>query len=359
MRDHALFGVVPNDSLPMGLDAQSTPAYLQALFVYSPVAIVALDSKHRFVMCNPAFESLFQFSPDELARTSLDDLIAGPDMTQQAHDLSRSVLQGERVHTVAQRRRKDGAMLDVEVYGIPLVVNGLLSGVYGLYQDVTERNHAQLAFRELAHLMETVQEKEQRRIARELHDSTSQELAVLNWNLTLLTKMVQDSDPKLRELIAQTKEIAQQCSSHIRSASYLMHPPRLSEDGLAKALKKLATEFQQRSGLRMTINISDIGRFPEEVEITLFRVLQEGLANVLRHSGSSVVHLSLSQSPEALILAVADEGRQTAWEGSYSEAIHRCGVGFSGMHERLEQLGGSLVFRRTEVGTTLTAVLPI
>jgi PAS domain S-box-containing protein len=338
-------------------NACTIAAHLQALFEHSPVAIVALDHEHRFVMCNPAFISLFQFTQEELLATDIDHLIADPDMTLEARNLSLTVLRGEKVHTVTQRRRKDGMIVDVEIYGIPLIVDGILEGVYGVYQDITERNHAKTAYKQLSQMLNDAQHEERRRIARDLHDSTSQELAVLNWNLTMLSKMVGDRDPTLREMVAQTKEIALQCSSQIRSASYLLHPPLLGDEGLQPVVSRLAAEFESRSGIHVTLDIQDgLGRFVDVIEITIFRVLQEALANVLRHSGSPVVHLSLWEKSRWLTLIVSDEGRKAAMAFLKGD---RTGVGVSGMRERLEQLGGHLRMERTKDGTTVIAALPI
>lgn len=147
MREQASFDVTAPASLYM--DANTTAACLKALFDDSPAAIVALDSKYRFVMCNRAFEVLYQFSQKELMASDLDELITAPDTLQEAHSLSHAVLGGEKVHLISQRRRKDGMTVDVEIHGIPLMVNGVLSGVIALYQDVTERNRAQAAVRRI------------------------------------------------------------------------------------------------------------------------------------------------------------------------------------------------------------------
>ncbi len=359
MRDHKLLNaVVERPSTPM--DATTTAVCLQALFEHSPVAIVAMDSENRFVMCNLAFEALFQFSPEELSTTDPDDLIAGPDLTEEARSLSQAVLRGEKVHTVTQRRRKDGMMVDVEIYGIPLMVEGALSGVYGLYQDVTERNHAQTAFRQITLMLSNLQQEERRRIARDLHDSLSQDLAVLNWNLTLLMKMVSDKDVTLHELAAQTKDIAMQCSSQIRTTSYLLHPPLLGEEGLQPVVSRLAKEFEQRSGIQVTLDLPlDLRRFADVVEITVFRVLQEALANVLRHSGSPAVHLSLCQRSGWLTLVVSDKGKLSGARSGVTKDSEHSGVGVSGMRERLEELGGYLRIAQTDLGTTVVAALPI
>jgi two-component system, NarL family, sensor kinase len=248
----------------------------------------------------------------------------------------------------------------VEIYGIPLMVDDKLAGVYGLYQDVTERNKAQIAFREISGQLENLQQEERRRLARDLHDSTSQELAVLNWNLTRLMKLVGERDEELKTLVQQTKEIAYECSARIRSVAYLLHPPLLGEAGLTLAIPWLAEGFEQRSGIRVTLEIGpELGRYRDEVEIAIFRVVQEGLANVLRHSGSPVVEISLRQSERWLELSIRDQGKSYAREALMRAQAGRTGVGVGGMRERVEQLGGCLRIDCNESGTTVKAAIPM
>jgi two-component system NarL family sensor kinase len=359
MREHEFFEtrtVFP--FLRMNTDASAT--FLRALIENSPIAVVVLDAQHRYILCNPAFEKLFQYTPKELASAHLDDLIAGPEMAEQAGRLSRQVLQGKKVHELAQRRRRDGMTVDVEIYGIPLIVEGELTGIYGLYQDVSQRNEAQAAFRRMADRMESLQQEERRRIARDLHDSTSQELAVLNWNLTRLQGLVGDGDETLKQLVRSTREIASQCSSRIRSASYLMHPPLLGEEGLTTALDWLAKGFEERSGIQVALDVTPgLTRFRDEVEITVFRIVQEALTNVLRHSGSTTVRVSLYSHDRWLKLQISDhgEGRTRELMGQACDGIS--GVGIRGMRERVEQLGGYFEVGCEDQGTTVAATVPI
>jgi signal transduction histidine kinase len=181
---------------------------------------------------------------------------------------------------------------------------------------------------------------------------------VLNWNLTRLMNLVGDRDEALKTLVQQTKEIAYECSSRIRSAAYLLHPPLLGETGLALAIPWLAEGFEQRSGIRVTLEISpELGRYRDELEIATFRIVQEGLANVLRHSGSPVVKISLLERAGWLELVVKDQGNGLARQITQSRA-KRNGVGISGMHERVEQLGGCLQIDSDEEGTTVKATIP-
>jgi PAS domain S-box-containing protein len=366
MKENGLPDVDLYPARPWSSPPGSDP-HLQALIEHSPIAILILDAHHRYRMCNPAFERLFQYTHPELLVATPDELIAGPELTHEANHLSNRVLQGAKVHIVTQRRRKDGAVLDVELHGVPLMVEGELTGVYALYQDVTERNRTRTALLQMSDKLQNLQQEERRRIARDLHDSTSQELAVLNWNLTRLQRLVQhDEDPTLHELVEQTKELAYQCSAKIRSASYLLHPPLLEKAGLCSAIAWLAEGFEQRSGIRVLIDsLPKLGRIAAEAEVALFQTLQESLANVLRHSGSPVVRISLRKNAQWLRLAVSDEGkganpetRPESVEPSFQETLESRGLGIRGMRERLEHLGGSLTLSRSSHGTTLVATVP-
>ncbi len=358
MKEHKCFEA-PTLLPFMQMHASTSATYLRALIEHSPIAIIVLDAQHRYTVCNPAFEALFQYSSKELFSADLDQLIAGPEMVDEAMRLSRLVLAGQKVHTVTQRRRRDGMMVDVELYGIPLMVDGELAGVYGLYQDVTERNKARTAFRAISDQMDHLQQEERRRIARDLHDSTAQELTVLEWNLTRLDTLVADKDETLRLLVQQTREIASQCSARIRSASYLLHPPLLGEGGLTLAVSRLAEGFEQRSGILVRLEMSsDVGRFNDAVEIAVFRIVQEALSNVLRHSGSDAVHIALHRNERWLHLEISDQGRSHQQEALKQENECGSGVGVRGMRERVEQLGGCFRIDCNGMGTAVMAAIP-
>jgi signal transduction histidine kinase len=185
-------------------------------------------------------------------------------------------------------------------------------------------------------------------------------LAVLNWNLTRLMNLVGDRDEGLKTLVRQTKEIAYECSARIRSVAYLLHPPLLGAAGLTQAVPWLAEGFEQRSGIRVTLDMSpDLGRCRDEVEIAVFRIVQEGLANVLRHSGSPVAKISLHRKAGWVELAVSDRGKGHAREALMQARDRRNGIGISGMRERVEQLGGCFQIDCSDDGTIVKATIPM
>ncbi|MBW4038788.1 MAG: PAS domain S-box protein [Acidobacteria bacterium] len=359
MTEHEFFEA--HTVLPfLSTDVETSVAYLRALIDCSPIAIVVLDSQHRYQMCNSSFVKLFQYTRDELRGSDLDVLIADPNEVEEAARLTKMVRNGVKIHEVAHRRRRDGMMIDVEIYGIPLMANGVLAGVYGLYQDVTERNRAQTALRQITNQMEDLQQKERRRIARDLHDSTAQELAVLNWNLARLDSEVQNYNSDLIALVRETREIASQCSSRIRSAAYLLHPPLLGDEGLPLALDSMVKEFGRRSGINVALDLGpEVNRFCDEIEIAVFRIVQEALANVLRHSGSPLVDISLHIRGQWLSLEVSEPGNGGAVGPLLREPDLAPGLGMLGMRERAEQLGGYLNTYRSDGGTTLVAMVPL
>jgi two-component system, NarL family, sensor kinase len=341
-------------------DSGCSSIYLQALIENSPIAIVVLDSFHRYALCNPAFQRLFKYSPEELAASTLDDLISTPRFAEEAARLTRLVMQGTHTHCVTQRRQKNGMIVDVEVYGVPLIVNGQVMGVYGLYQDITERNRSIHASRHISGKIDIIQQEERRRIARDLHDSTSQELAALNWNLNRLTRLVAGGEESLRELVEYSRQLAQECSEKIRSASYLLHPPFLYQADLASAIEDLSQGFQHRSGVDVELSLcGDLDSLPSEVEATFYRIVQEGLANTLRHSHSLRVRVSLQWHSNWLKLTMANE--ETGDHDKDSPGVPRrsTGTGIEGMRERLNQLGGALQVQHRKNGMTISASLPI
>lgn len=336
-------------------DAETYSTYLDALIEHSPIAIIVLDAQHRFEMCNPAFEELFQYGRESLIAANVDGLISAPGCSKDAPSLTRRVLQGHKVHAITRRRRKDGEIIEVELYGVPLIVNGTIRGVYGLYQNITARNRAESALRQLSSRLMHLQEEERRRIARDLHDTTSQELAVLNINLQRLEDMLDENDSRLRPLLSETLQLATECSQKIRTASYLLHPPLLEEAGLRPAVLWLVNGFAERSGIRVSVSIApDFGRLCKEVELALFRVIQESLANVLRHSESAVAEVDIRDTGRGVEVTIADHGRGLRGGLEKSES-RMAGVGIAGMRERLEQLGGSLQVRSDGHGTTVYA----
>ena len=213
------------------------------------------------------------------------------------------------------------------------------------YQDLQRQ---QQRYRALVGDMQRLQDSERRRLGRELHDSTGQVLAALEINLSRLQKRSVDPDPETRRLLDQSLDLAKQSLGEIRTASYLLHPPLLDEMGLATALRWLADGFRERSDIRLHVMVPDrMERLPAELELALFRVAQEALTNVHRHSGARSAEIRLYSDAESVTLCVSDTGRGMSGAGA--------GVGLAAMRERMQQVGGEFTVTSVDGGTSVCA----
>jgi len=223
---------------------------------------------------------------------------------------------------------------------------------------VAERRRATTEVQDLSARLLNAQDEERRRIARELHDSTGQNLTAALLNLRGMAESGALHD-KERVAVEESGRILDEVHAEIRTLSYLLHPPLLDEVGLAPALRWYVDGFIKRSGIDVQLRAgADIGRLERDVEIALFRVVQECLTNVYRHSGSKTAEIHLTWLPEGLVLIVSDTGRGIGSEVAIGRSGDALGVGIAGMRARLNQLGGRLEIHSTAAGTTVSARLP-
>ncbi len=246
--------------------------------------------------------------------------------------------------------------------GRPWFLHGVGFDVTELKQAEEELKHRGEELRQLTANLLSIQDEEQRRIARELHDGAAQNLAAVAMNLSLLMdSQASAREPQSRRILSESLALVQQCVRELRNLSYLLHPPLLDDLGLAAALKSYVEGFSQRSGIRVTLEIPpDLKRLSPEVETALFRITQEGLANVHRHSGSPRARIRITLAPTEVRLEVEDEGKGQVPLGNNGNGNGaRFGVGIPGMRERAQQLGGRMEIKSDSRGTVVTVTLPL
>jgi len=210
------------------------------------------------------------------------------------------------------------------------------------------------------HLLE-LQDEERRRIGRELHDSTAQELAALGMNIGLVLQRNEGRNATDDALLSDSLAIVEQCNREIRTITYLLHPPLLEDMGLAAALHEYVDGFSQRSGIQVTVDVSsNLGRLSTPIEQALFRVLQESLGNVHRHSGSETAVVRFWGDKGSVILEITDQGHGLPSDMIAREdgRISKVGVGIAGMRERIRQLGGRFTIESGAKGVTVRAIVP-
>ena len=205
-----------------------------------------------------------------------------------------------------------------------------------------------------------LQDEERRRIARELHDSVGQMLAALKMNLSAVRGDIERLS-KTANALADSESLVHEMTTEVRTISHLLHPPLLDEAGLSSALRWYVDGFAVRSKIRVDLDLpEDFGRLPRESETAIFRVVQECLTNIHRHSGSALAKIRLRQRDQEVIVEVADKGKGIPPEKRKEMSSSGLpGVGIRGMRERLRQLGGTLEIDSNGAGTVITVRLPI
>jgi signal transduction histidine kinase len=222
-----------------------------------------------------------------------------------------------------------------------------------------ELNVAIAGLRQLSARLLQAQDDERRRLARELHDSVGQLLAAITMNI----QTVQSTPllPAAAAASAENAKLIDQISTEIRTMSHLLHPPLLDEVGLASALRWYIDGFSKRSKISVNLEIAgDFGRLSNDMEIAIFRIVQECLTNVHRHSNSNIGEVRLERDAERVSVEIKDAGKGIPLEKQKAlSSSQQGGVGFRGMRERIQQLGGRLEIQSDERGTIVKAAMPV
>src|SRR6266478_798850 len=223
---------------------------------------------------------------------------------------------------------------------------------------ITERKRAEESLRELSGRLLQMQDEERRRIARELHDSAGQILAALSMNLTPLEPEANKISPSAARAITESLGLVNELSKELRTISHLLYPPLLDEVGLSSALRLFLEGFEKRSKIKVNLDIpGNFERLPPELETAIFRVVQECLTNIHRHSGSRVAAIRVTRDGNEVKVEVRDQGKGMPSGGNGSHK--KVGVGIQGMRERIKQFGGCFEILSDKKGTTVVATVPV
>ncbi len=330
--------------------------FLDALIFNSPFGIVIKDEYQRVRFCNPAFERMFQFFQSEIEGMDLDQLIAPHDRDGAAHLTGLSRETGI-VHATTQRRRRDGTLLDVELHGVRLFSDSKFVGAFAFYQDISERKRSEEKLQALRSRLTRAQEEERARIARDLHDDTGQRLALLSIDLEQLKQFSVKSQSALTPQLDSLVRIASEITSDVHSVSRRLHPSQVELLGLVRALANFCKDFASRNSMEIRFVHPDHPPSPSrDVALCLFRVAQEAIRNVHKHSGVREAVVELKEVAGALHLRVSDSG--AGFDPASLDSAP--GIGLLSMEERLRSMGGELAVQSTlGGGTTVEASIPL
>ena len=368
-------------SIKVPVEGSSARAQLPAntieLLNLADDAIVVCAVDRTIVFWNSGAAAMYGWTVAEAVGQNIHDLLKTT--FPESRDAVRNTLFADGIW--------EGELIHVSKSGKPIVVtskhvlqrdeNGEPVRILEINRDITTRKlmeqelkHSQAelekivgqrtaALRALSSRLMRVQDEERRRIARELHDSLGQYLTDVQIRLDMLSAHVPAAQA---ETLALARNSVQRSIVETRTLSYLLHPPLLDEAGLTSAVRWYVEGFAERSGIEAQLKLPpDLGRLPETVETAVFRILQESLTNVHRHSGSKSVQVELAKARDQLILTVRDFGRGIPAESLEASQPNgrSVGVGLAGMRERVNDLGGRLDIQSSSKGALITVSVPV
>ncbi|MGA8554871.1 MAG: PAS domain S-box protein, partial [Candidatus Acidiferrales bacterium] len=391
-----------SDELPaLRLKADKAIGLLASIVDSSDDAIISKTLDGVITSWNAGAERLFGYTAKEAVGQPISMIIPLDRRDEETKILAR-LRQGERIdHFDTVRLRKDGTELEIALTISPVRdAAGKTIGASKIARDISGRkrverelHESEQRLRTLADALDTqaqfrtqelrrrnaeilqqsdqlrdlsgrlmsTQDEERRRIARDLHDSAGQNLAALAMILTQIENDAKRNPTRLSQTVKDARDLIEGLTEEIRTTSYLLHPPMLDEIGLSSALGWYTQGLAERSGLRIELKIpDDLGRLAPEVELAIFRLVQECLTNIHRHSGSKTAVIRIAREPDKIYAEVQDHGKGMSPE-RFAEVQSQsvgAGVGIRGMRERVRQAHGELTVDSNALGTTITAIFP-
>ena len=357
--------------------AERTRGRLAAIVESSDDAMISKILDGTITSWNKGAEHLFGYTAEEVIGQNIT-IIIPPDRLSEEVMILQRLRRGERIeHFDTLRMRKDGTMIDISLTISPIKdPDGRVIGASKVARDITERKRAERALQEAHDHLESLvalrtaavrklsaqmirsQDEERRRISRELHDSVGQQLAYAKMSLASKGPGVTEENAKA---LGQVADALDQCLTETRTISYLLHPPLLDEVGFPSAASWYVEGFSKRSGIQVNFDIPKTSaRLPGDVELVLFRILQESLTNVHRHAHTQSVEVQLQVGNSEVALEVRDHG-----QGMPPEFLERFrtngggGVGLNSMRERITELGGRFEIQSGTTGTLVRVAIPL
>ena len=375
---HKAASPVPIDR-PRGTPAEQPDLFRLLVESIRDYAVFVLDTEGRVLTWNPGAQALKGYTRDEIVGAHFSKFYLPEAIASGWPERELMLARKEgRFADEGWRVRKDGTSFWASVIITPLTsIDGKLTGFAKVTQDLTDRRQAEervqalnrelrqrvteldqsrrvielrtLELQTLSGRLLVVQDEERRRLARELHDDLGQQLSALK----MMLPKASGND--------EVHQIAETAISTVRNLSYLLHPPLLDETGLRSALYWYVDGMVKRSGIQVSLTIKPqvFPRLAKDIEVTIFRIVQESLTNVYRHANSDSARVDIEKQPEWVVIRVRDYGKGVPQNVSGKRSSSNLGVGITGMRERVRQFGGELTLSGAEPGTLVEAKIPL
>jgi PAS domain S-box-containing protein len=345
-------------------ELQSSERFRQIAGILREVLLLSNADFSEILFVNNAYEAIWGRTAESLyadPRSWLEGV--HPDDRQQVQEAVQRLVDGEPFESLECRVvRTDGSISWVRLRAYPVVdAQGHPYRIVGTAHEFTKRKQAEEAVRQLSGRLLRLQDEERRRIARDLHDSTGQDLVALATMLGQLSDSIPSVERKPHRLLSECKALTDKCIRDVRTLSYVLHPPVLDQAGLEDAIRDYVEGFTKRSGIQVELGLSSrLGRMERDIELALFRVVQESLTNIQRHSGSQRATIRIHRDSD-LTLEISDlgPGLSAPVPKRKKELRFDVGVGIPSMHERVKLVGGRLEIDSTSYGTTVRVTIPL
>ncbi len=311
--------------------------------------------------CNERWRSYMGLGLEDLRGDGWQSMLHPDDRKRVLKAWHESVTNGTPYEQEERHRSADGTYRWFLARGVPLRnAEGRIVRWYGTNTDIEDRKQAEEELRRVSGQLLRLQDDERRGIARDLHDSTGQDLVALATMLGQVRRSIPSGERKSRRLLSECKALADRCIREVRTLSYVLHPPVLDEAGLGDAIRDYVHGFTERSGIHVELDLSPrLGRMAREVELAVFRVVQESLTNIQRHSGSLQAKIRIDRNSD-LTVEISDRGHggPASVSSEKKELGFKIGVGIASMQERVKLVGGRFDIDTTGQGTTVCVTIP-
>ena len=323
--------------------------------------IVVVDRNYRYLLANRAYAQIRNLKQEQVVGRLVPEVVNKDFFERFVKEKLDASFRGKIVRFELRYSYPEIGERDLFVSYFPIHGIDGVDRVVCITRDITDQKRVEEEFKRLSGQLLLSQDEERRRIARDLHDATGQDLVALATMLGRLRAFLPSKDRKSRRFLSECKTLANECIREVRTLSYVLHPPVLDQEGLEDAIRDYALGFAIRSGIQVELELSPrLERLSREVELSLFRVVQESLTNVQRHSGSRQARIRI-QCDSDLTLEISDDGPEASAcvPRGNEKPRFKFGVGIPSMRERVNLIGGRLDIDSTNKGTTIRVRIPL